>query len=106
LKLSDYLKWLKANWPMAGLVLAFYLTIFLLVFVRPVNLPVFLILLQTPLYLLHEAEEYIFPGGFLRFFNRDIFRMPHDDEPLDENFSFWVNILLIWVLLPLFGSFR
>jgi len=103
MKANDYYSWLKDNWAQTGLVLAFYLTLFLLVFVRPTNLPVFLILLQTPLYMLHEAEEYIFPGGFGRFFNRDIFKVQEENGPLGRDFIFFVNIILIWVLLPLFG---
>jgi hypothetical protein len=103
MKANDYYNWLKDNWAQTGLVLAFYLTLFLLVFVRPTSFPVFLILLQTPLYMLHEAEEYLFPGGFGRFFNRDIFKVQEENGPLGRDFIFSVNIILIWVLLPLFG---
>ncbi len=103
MKLKEYYNWLKENWANTGLVLAFYLTIFLFIFVRKSNFPAFLILLQTPLYLLHEAEEYIFPGGFGRFFNRDIFGVDHDDEPIGPGFIFAINMSYIWILLPLFG---
>ena len=103
MKGKDYYNWLKDNWAHSGLILAFYLTIFLLVFVRKTNFAVFLILLQTPLYMLHESEEYLFPGGFGRFFNRDIFKIKKEDGPLGRDFIFFGNILLIWILLPLFG---
>jgi len=103
MKGKEYYNWLKDNWAQTGLVLAFYLTLFLMVFVRKTDFAVFLILLQTPLYMLHESEEYLFPGGFARFFNRDIFKVEAEDEPLGRDFIFFVNIGLIWVLLPLFG---
>lgn len=103
MKRREYYNWLKDNWAQTGLVLAFYLTLFLIVFVRKTNFAVFLILLQTPLYMLHETEEYLFPGGFARFFNRGIFKIEAENGPIGRNFIFFVNIGLIWVLLPLFG---
>lgn len=103
MKLYEYYKWLIENWARTGLVMAFYLTIFLLVFVRGTNFAVFLILLQTPLYMLHEAEEYIFPGGFAQFFNKDIFGVDRDIKPIGPGFVFAINISYIWILLPLFG---
>jgi hypothetical protein len=101
--ISGYYRWLKRDWAKAGLVLSFYLFIFLFVFVRQVDVVVFILLLQTPLYMLHQAEEYVFPGGFGAFFNRGIFNLDSDDGPVDEDFIFRVNIGLIWILLPLFG---
>lgn len=103
MKPAEYFEWLKENWARTGPVLAFYLTLFLLVFVRNSDFPVFLILLQTPLYMLHETEEYLFPGGFGRFFNRKILKTDSDDKPVDKNFIFIINIGLIWIILPLFG---
>lgn len=99
----DYYKWLKRDWAKAGLILSIFLLIFLFVFVIQVDEVVFLILLQTPLYMLHQAEEYVFPGGFGKFFNTKIFMLDSEDKPLDQNFIFFVNILLIWIILPLFG---
>jgi hypothetical protein len=32
-----------------------------------------------------------------------IFKLETEDEPIDENFIFFVNIFLIWIVLPLFG---
>ena len=63
----------------------------------------FLILVQTPLYMIHETEEYIFPGGFGKFFNLDIFKLDTADKPVDQNFIFFVNVILIWIILPVFG---
>ncbi len=101
--IAAYLSWLKRDWAKTGLILSIFLLVFLFVFVRNVDRVLFIILLQTPLYMLHQAEEYVFPGGFGKFFNMDIFNLDTEDEPLDENFVFNVNILLIWIALPVFG---
>jgi hypothetical protein len=103
MSLPNYFNWLKRDWAKTGLVLSIYLFIFLFVFVRQVDMVLFILLLQTPLYMLHQAEEYVFPGGFGKFFNMDIFKLATEDEPVDENFIFYVNILIIWIALPIFG---
>ena len=101
MKIKDYFEWLKRDWAKAGLVLAIYLFVMLFVFVREQDYVIFLLLLHTPLYMLHETEEYLFPGGFLEFFNRRIFGFERADKPLDETFSFVINVGLVWILLPL-----
>ena len=101
--MKNYIKWLKHNWAHTGFVLAVYLTIFLIAFVRNVDMTLFLILMTIPLYMIHQTEEYIFPGGFAKFFNLDIFKSGRADAPMETTFIFYVNILYIWVLLPLFG---
>ena len=53
--------------------------------------------------MIHETEEYVFPGGFGKFFNMDIMKFETADKPLDENFIFYLNIILIWIILPVFG---
>ena len=45
----------------------------------------------------------IFPGGFGKFFNTRIFNLETEDKPVDENFIFYVNVILIWIILPAFG---
>lgn len=100
---NEYFLWLKRDWAKAGFVLSIFLGVVLFVFVRRQDFAVFLILLQTPLYMLHETEEYVFPGGFARFFNLDVLKVKTPDKPVDENFIFYVNIGLVWVLVPLFG---
>ncbi len=100
---SEYYRWLKREWPKTGLILSIFLFVFLFVFVRPVDFVVFVLLLQTPLYMLHQTEEYIFPGGFGAYFNRQIFKLESEEGPVDENFIFFVNVILIWIVLPTFG---
>ena len=101
--MRNYIKWLKHNWAHTGLVLSVYLTIFLVAFVRNNDNTLFLLLMTIPLYMIHQTEEYIFPGGFAKFFNMDIFRTGRADAPMETEFIFYVNIIYIWILLPLFG---
>jgi hypothetical protein len=101
--LSEYFRWLKKEWAKVGVILSIYLFVMLFVFVRKYDFVVFVLLLQIPLYMLHQAEEYVFPGGFGKFFNTKIFNLVTEDEPLDENFIFYVNVILIWIILPVCG---
>lgn len=101
--LKEYFAWFKRDWAKAGLPLSIFLFIFLFTFVKDSDFVLFLLLLQTPLYMLHETEEYIFPGGFGKFFNMDIMKFDTPDQPLDQNFIFIINVGLIWIILPLFG---
>jgi hypothetical protein len=100
---SEYFLWLKKEWAKVGMILSIYLFVMLFVFVRKYDFVVFILLLQTPLYMLHQTEEYIFPGGFGKFFNTKIFNLLTEDKPLDDNFIFYVNVMLIWIALPVFG---
>ena len=72
------MKWFKENWPKATIFLAVYITLLLVLFVREENYALYLIWLQTPIYFLHQFEEYVFPGGFLKFFNRKMLKSPQD----------------------------
>ena len=101
--LSEYFRWLKKEWAKVGVILSIYLFVMLFAFVRQYDFVVFVLLLQTPLYMLHQTEEYIFPGGFGKFFNTKIFNLETEDEPLDENFIFYVNVIIIWIVLPVCG---
>lgn len=100
---KEYFAWFKRDWAKAGLLISIFLFVYLFVLVKDTDFILFLLLLQTPLYLLHEAEEYIFPGGFGKFFNMDIMKFETPDKPLDENFIFSINIILIWIILPTFS---
>jgi len=101
--LTAYFLWLKRDWANAGFLIAIFLFVFLFAFIKDTDFVLFLLLLQTPLYMLHETEEYVFPGGFGRFFNIDILKLQTADKPVDENFIFYVNIILVWIILPAFG---
>jgi hypothetical protein len=103
MNISEYYQWLKKEWAKVGVILSIFFFVFLFVFVRKTDFVVFILLLQTPLYMLHQTEEYIFPGGFGKYFNTKIFNLETEDKPVDENFIFFVNVILIWIVLPVFG---
>jgi hypothetical protein len=101
--ISSYYLWFRRNWAETGLILAVFITIIIVLFVRPVDFVLFVILLQTPLYFVHETEEYIFPGGFAQFFNQYIYKKDPENGPFDETAIFLVNMGYVWIPLPVFG---
>jgi len=101
--LCDYYKWLKQDWAKTGFILSIFLFTFLIIFARKYDLVIFVLLLQTPLYMLHQTEEYIFPGGFGKFFNTQIFKLDVEEGPLDQTHIFFINIIVVWIAMPLFG---
>lgn len=101
--LIAYFRWLKRDWAKAGFLISIFLFVFLCAFVKDADFILFLLLLQTPLYMIHETEEYIFPGGFGKFFNIDILKLQTEDQPVGESFIFYVNVILVWIILPTFG---
>ena len=95
------LNWLYENWMKATPFLAIYVTIILLLYVKEYDFALFLIRLQTPIYWAHEFEEYVCPGGFLDFFNRNPMRSKLWDYPLTKIWSFWINIPLVYIAMPI-----
>ena len=100
---NNAMQWLYDHWMKATPFLAFYSFILIWLYVREQNYALFLIWMQTPIYWLHEFEEYICPGGFLDFFNRKPLGSGRGDYPLTKVGSFWINIPLVYILLPLSG---
>jgi len=92
--------WLKLNWPVATPFLAVYSLVVLLIYRAQLDFALFLIWLQIPVYFLHQFEEYIFPGGFLAYFNRNILMSDRDDFPLTINAAFWINVPVIFIAYP------
>lgn len=96
--------WFVDYWQWVGIILFIYLTIYLSLIVLPQNIILYGLLMIFPIYILHEFEEYLVPGGFPEFFNLKIFKVKRKDVvPIDEPAIFWINILLIWILLPIGG---
>ena len=95
------MKWIINNWPKSTPFLAAYLTILLVLFVMKQNFALFLIWIQTPVYFLHQFEEYILPGGFVRFFNTKMLGSAKENFPLEEKASFWINMPIIFIAFPL-----
>lgn len=95
------MNWIKEHWPKATIFLAIYVTVLLVLFVRDANYALYLIWLQTPIYFFHQFEEYVCPGGFLKFFNINILKSPEPEFPLDKSASFNINVPVIFLALPL-----
>lgn len=95
------MKWLYDNWYKSTLFLAVYLLVFLILFVLKTDFALFLIWLQFVVYLIHQFEEYILPGGFVAFFNKNLLQSKMADYPLDKRASFWINIPIIFIAFPL-----
>jgi hypothetical protein len=57
---KEYYKWLKREWAKVGFIVALFLFPVLIIGVRPHDYILFILLLQTPLYMLHETEEWVF----------------------------------------------
>lgn len=95
------MKWLYKNWYKSTIFIAIYLLITLLLFVLKSDYALFLIWIQFVVYLFHQFEEYILPGGFVKFFNNKILDSNKDNYPLDDIASFWINIPIIFIAYPL-----
>jgi hypothetical protein len=100
--LRGYFTWFRENWQKTGVIVSLFLTIYLLVIVLPKNLLLFALLMSTPLYMLHEIDEYIFPGGFAQFLNQNIYKTDPETGLLDPSAVFWIN-MVVWTALPLYS---
>ena len=94
------MEWLYKNWMKATPFLAFYTFILVFLYIKDANYPLYLIWLQGIIYWVHEFEEYIFPGGFLEFFNKNPLGSNQAEYPLTKIGSFWINIPLVYIAMP------
>ena len=99
------MNFLIKNWPRIGTVFAIILTPILLYCRSNMGLPLFLIWMQIPIYLLHQAEEYLIPGGFIEHLNKALTGKATREGPLNESRAFRINVLLVWVIFPIFAAF-
>ena len=90
--------WLYNHWMKATPFLAFYSFILITLYVKDSSL--YLIWLQGIIYWIHEFEEYIYPGGFLDFFNKHMMGSSGGEFPLSKIGSFWINIPLVYISMP------
>ena len=99
---KGYFAWFRENWQKVGVIVAIFLTIYLVLLVLPQSTVLFAFLMYTPLYMLHEADEYVFPGGFAQFMNKEIYKTDPETGLLDTTAVFWIN-MAVWVALPLYS---
>lgn len=56
-----------------------------------------LLWLHVALLLLHQCEEYVYPGGFQEFYNTNVWgKSPLTSQPLTGNGVLFVNVVLGW----------
>ena len=95
------MSWIEEHWPKSTIFLAVYSTILIFLFVLKIDIALFLIWIQLPVYWLHQFEEYVFPGGFIETFNRQILGSNEKEWPMSKRASFWINIPIIYIAFPL-----
>jgi hypothetical protein len=98
------INWLIKNWAKLCIFLSIIVALIILLVVKTNNIILFLIWLQIPIYLLHQFEEHSWPGGFKNFFNKEVFNVKTGEYPLNDKNIFWINVPIIWVLMPIFAA--
>ena len=101
--LKAYFAWFMENWQRTAVIVCLFLTVYLVVIVLPQNTILFALLMSTPLYMLHEIDEYVFPGGFAQFMNTKIYKTDPEDGLLDAAAVFWINVVAVWIALSFFS---
>jgi hypothetical protein len=92
--------WYK-NWPRVGIIVAVFSLIFLFFYPSMVIGSIdWLYWLCIPMYMIHQFEEYVYPGGFQREINQILSIGDSTTEILTSKDTFFINIIFIWVLTP------
>lgn len=94
--------WLYKNWAKLSVLIAIIVMAFIYIFIKSENIVLFLIWMQIPIYLLHQFEEHAW-NGFKNYINKKVFKVEEGDFPLNEKNIFWINIPIIWILMPIFA---
>lgn len=93
----------RQNWAKAAPALAVVTAVLLFLLFKPSN-PLFWAFVNIPLYLLHQTEEHLWPGGFKDYMNHVVNHLPEGGESLTDAKVFWINILLVWFAFPVFAA--
>ena len=88
--------YLYEKWPTFTAPVAIFLTLFLIVSYQAIGWIPFLVWIQLVMYLLHEHEEYVYPGGFRDYFNTTMF--PRKKDILSNRAAFCINSIGVWCL--------
>jgi hypothetical protein len=51
---------------------------------------------SLPLLLWHQTEEWVLPGGFLPWFNREVWKSEQDEFPVTPKMGFTINAVIGW----------
>lgn len=94
-------EYLYEHWAKMGIVSAVFIIVLLLFYPGSALFSVaWLFWVQVPVYMVHQFEEYVFPGGFEAKLNK-ILGSSVADFPLDAGKAFWINVPLVWAALTL-----
>ena len=94
------MKWLVNNWYKATIFAAIYSLLFIFLFVYKQDFALFLIWLHVPVYLLHETEEFVFPGGFPEMMTEMLVGKGHEVSYALKKAGFWINVPFIFFGFP------
>lgn len=94
------MRWLVTNWYKSTVFAAIYSLMFIFLFVLEKDFALFLIWLHVPVYLLHETEEFVFPGGFPEQMTEMFFGKGHDVPYALMKAGFWINVPFIFLGFP------
>lgn len=61
--------------------------------------------LHLPVYMVHQIEEHLWPGGFRQFANAEIFHSGRDDWPVTVGGVCFVNTGFVWLPIGLAALF-
>ena len=64
------------------------------------DLALLLLWLHVPVYFLHQFEEYIYPGGFLEYFNLNVLGSGRPEFPMTNTAVLWINVPVIFIAYP------
>jgi hypothetical protein len=104
--INNYVEWIKDNWQKSAVLVLIYVLATIIPLYSRIDLIEFMLLFAFPLYLVHEIEEYILPGGFARFFNENLLKVDSHEKilPIDREAIFWINMIYIWLVIPIFSG--
>jgi hypothetical protein len=89
------------HWPKAGLIAAVFILLLLFLNSRAaIGSFEWLYWLSLPLYMIHQFEEYVYPGGFKEELNKVLLNENSSSEILTDKAVLVVNIGFIWILTP------
>ncbi|MEJ2251134.1 MAG: HXXEE domain-containing protein [Candidatus Lokiarchaeota archaeon] len=88
-------------WAKAGFITALFLLILLIFNSKtPIGSFGWFYWLSLPIYMFHQFEEYVYPGGFKDELNELLRKDESDQEVLTDKLVIFVNIGFIWILNP------
>ncbi|MGZ7136114.1 MAG: HXXEE domain-containing protein [Methanobacterium sp.] len=95
--------WLYKNWAKLSIFVAIILALLIYFFIKTENIVLFLIWIQIPIYLLHQFEEHTW-NGFKNYINKKVFNVEEGEFPLNDRNIFWINIPIVWIMMPVFAG--